>query len=541
MIQLASLRQRIRGRLPSLSVPPRLGAPPPRAGSPVPKGRSAVLGIEIARGGLRFVELKTIGGKPTLLQHGVVAYGTSERLTDVLRFVVEEYGIEARDVHVVDTTSRANLKIHTLPTMPASELGMIIRGEIATEAELLGEQLVGDWTALRDSGQDVEALIGKIPIRDRDQLATACREADLRLQVMTSSSVVLAKHLLVTGEVLSGETIGLLDIGRSKMNMALLADDQIRVVREVYQGLSAQFLEGAREASDLESIGEGLDEIVATVQQIKRTVQQYEELHPGAIVHHIAITGETTRIARLLGLLEHDLQIPVRPYDPSSVVSRDRLPQEFSDAASTFAVPWILATTPAADFSLNFAEGVPDLRPVRRLQVGVAVAAAGVVALGAWQFRESEHLEQLQAKAQAVRVEKENLEAELGLLEEVKVQWDRWLAEQVEHVGFPTPDLRPHVAELIAGLPDSVRLTRLSFLREGPSWRMEADALAITSSTSASHAAMELFVRTIDSSPLIEDVTMRPLRYQSDRRQGSRVELEFSLSASLRLIRGATS
>jgi hypothetical protein len=88
----------------------------------VPKGRNAVLGVEIARGGLRFVELKTIGGKPTLLQHGVVAYGTSETLGNVLQFVVDEYGIEARDVHVVDTTSRANLKIHTLPTMSTAEL-----------------------------------------------------------------------------------------------------------------------------------------------------------------------------------------------------------------------------------------------------------------------------------------------------------------------------------------------------------------------------------------------------------------------------------
>jgi hypothetical protein len=353
---------------------------------------------------------------------------------------------------------------------------------------------------------------------------------------------VLAQHLLVTGEVPDGETIGLLDIGRSKMNMALLSDDQIRVVREVYQGLSAQFLEGARQAKDLASIGEGLDEIVATVHQIKRTVQQYEELHPGAVVHHIAITGETTRIARLLGLLEHDLQIPVRPYDPSAVVPRDRLPAEFSEAASTFAIPWILATTPASDFSLNFAEGVPDLRPVRRLQVAAAAAAVGAMALGGWQVQESRRLEHLQAEAEVTRIEKENLEVELGLLEEVKIQWDGWLEEQVGRVGFPTPDLRPHVAELIGSLPDAVRLTRLSFVRQGMGWRMEADAIAVTRSTSESHVAMERFIHAIDASPLIEDVTMRPLRYENDRTKGSRVELEFSLSAELRLVReGAAS
>ena len=541
MIQVAKLRERISLRRPARPRPPAKAPNVPRNESPLPKGRSAVLGIEIARGGLRFVELKNVGGKPTLLQHGVVAYGTSESLANVLKFIIEEYGIEARDVHVVDTTSRANLKIHTLPAMPASELGLIIRGEIATEAELLGEQLVGDWTQLRETGQEIEVLIGKIPVRDRDQLEQACREAGLRLQVMTTSSVVLARHLLATGEVPAGETVGLLDIGRSKMNMALLHDDHIRVVREVYQGLSAQFLEGARTAEDLASIGEGLDEIVATVQQIQRTVRQYEEMHPGAVVHHIAITGETTRIARLMGLLEHDLQIPVRPYDPSAVVPSNRLPDEFHEAASTFAVPWILATTPAALFSLNFADGVPDLRPVRRLQAGVAAAAAGAIVLGAWQWSESSRLEHLLAEAQSMRHEKENLEAELGLLEEVKIQWDHWLQGQVARVGFPTPDLRPHVVEVVASLPDTVRLTRLSFERSGGGWRIEVDAIAVTRSTSESHAAMERFVRSVDASPLIEDVTMRPLRYENDRSEGSRVELEFSVSAALRLAQETSS
>jgi hypothetical protein len=53
---------------------------------------------------------------------------------------------------------------------------------------------------------------------------------------------------------------------------------------------------------------------------------------------------------------------------------------------------------------------------------------------------------------------------------------------------------------------------------------------------------MERFIHAIDASSLIEDVTMRPLRYENDRTKGSRVELEFSLSAALRLVReGAAS
>jgi Tfp pilus assembly protein PilN len=71
---------------------------------------------------------------------------------------------------------------------------------------------------------------------------------------------------------------------------------------------------------------------------------------------------------------------------------------------------------------------------------------------------------------------------------------------------------------------------------------MEADAIAVTRSTSESHGAMERFIHAIDASSLIEDVTMRPLRYENDRTKGSRVELEFSLSAALRLVReGAAS
>jgi Tfp pilus assembly protein PilN len=70
---------------------------------------------------------------------------------------------------------------------------------------------------------------------------------------------------------------------------------------------------------------------------------------------------------------------------------------------------------------------------------------------------------------------------------------------------------------------------------------MEVDAIAVTRSTSESHAAMERFVRSVDASPLIEDVTMRPLRYENDRSEGSRVELEFSVSAALRLAQETSS
>ena len=74
-----------------------------------------------------------------------------------------------------------------------------------------------------------------------------------------------------------GETVAVLDTGRAKTNLALVSHDAIQLVREVYQGVSGQIFSGEpREASDLDAITAGLDEVVGTVQQIRRTWEQFQ-------------------------------------------------------------------------------------------------------------------------------------------------------------------------------------------------------------------------------------------------------------------------
>ena len=517
--------------------------PTPRAPSgarrrgPVPKRREGVLGIEIARGGLRFVELGRAGGHPVLRNFGEIAFGSTEDLTGVFDMLVEEYGVRAKDVHVVDSTGRANLKVRRMPDMPDADLGAIMAGEILAEAELLGEALVGDWCRLRKVGPEVEILVGKLPVADRTGLARACRDSGLRLQALTSSSVVLARHLLATSEVPEGETIGLLDIGRSKTNMALISSDHVRLVREVYQGVTASFLKNesrSGEELDLDAIGAGLDEVVGTVQQIRRTWQQYQSQNPESSLHHLVMTGETTRISRLIGLLQHDLRVPVRTWDPTGGSETARLPEEFVRLASTYAVPWVLATTPAPLIDLNFAEGVPDLRPVRVLQAVAAAAALGILAGGAVRLVEGNRLENDREDYARTEDRRAELQVELGLLEEVQVLWNGWLDGETARSEVPPVDFRPHLAEIARALPEELRLTRVVFDKRGSTWQVEAFAIATRGSARESHLVMERFVNAVAESPLITDVSMHPLSYEDSRDGKSRNVLEFTLVGRVR-------
>jgi hypothetical protein len=529
---LTRRRRSARAAVPSLPA----GAPRrrPSRRAPVPKGRAPVLGLEIARGGLRYVELQNVGGVPTCLSYGEIAFGSTEELGSVLRFLIQDDGIRARDVHIVDSTSRANLKIQSLPAMPDADLDAVARGEIAAEAELLGAPLVGSWCPLRRRDNQVEILVGKAPEADRTALETACAEAGLRLQVMATSSIVLANHFVVCGEVPEGEMIGLLDIGRAKMNMALLSQDHVLLAREVYQGLTASFLAGAGDdGMNLDTIGEGLDEIIGTVEQIRRTLAQYGENHPGAHVHHLVMTGETTRISRLLGLLQHDLQVPVRTYDPTAGLDPSLLPAGLAALAPTYAVPWVLAQTPASAFPLNFAEGVPDLRPVRSLQAVAAAVAIGAVVLGLAQGRASSALETAQAKSAALEEQKISLESELGLIDAVRHRWNGWVEEEAASLGLPGSDLRPYLAAVTGALPSTARLLRTEFFRRSGGWRLEIDGLAFSSGPSGSHAALEAFVRELDASPVVAAVELLPVAYDSRARTRWRDEVDFRLVLDL--------
>ncbi len=522
-------------RPPSPADPTSAGTPRRRQG-PAPKRGAGVLGIEIARGGLRFVELGQAGNRAAYRSHGVVAYGETEELGGVLQMIVEEYDILAKDVHLVDSTCRANLRVHRMPDIPDPDMNQIVMGEISSEADLLGEPLVGDWCRLGEVGGEAEILVGKAPLADRVSVRAACESAGLRLQVMTSSSVALAHHLLAAGEVPEGETVGILDIGRSKTNMALLTDGHVRLVREVYQGVSGAFLKGEGDPGgeiDLDAIGAGLDEIVGTVQQIQRTWEQYKVQTPGSALHHILMTGETTQIRRLIGLLQHDLRVPVRTWDPTIGLDISNLPEGFERTASAFALPWVLATTPSRLVELNFAEGVPDLRPIRILQGTAGLILAGIVAVGSIQVALGIRLENREEEFVGVEARVAELENDLGLLREGRDRWNGWLEGQVAAGGLPAPDLQPHLVELTRHLPTDLRLRRIEFVQKGEVWRLETNAVVTRPDARASHVLMERFVRDITNSPLITDVSMRPLSYEKGRRAGRDEQFEFTVVARI--------
>lgn len=495
---------------------------------PVPKGRRPVLGLEISRGGLRFVEVANVGGHVKMLSHGEIAYGASEDLASVLKLLVAEYGVVARDVHVIDATSRANLRVQTMPEMPEKDLGQIVAGEIETESELADEALVGDSLVLHRQNGEMDVLVGKIPARERDTLHLACESAGFRLQVMTSSSVVLGQHLIRTGEVPKGEMVGLLDIGRSKMNMALVTRENLRLVREVYEGVSGRFLKEG--VTDLDAIGDGLDEVVGTAAQIRRTLEQYRERDQASHLHHLVMTGETTRISRILGLLQHDLGVPVRTYDPSEPMG-DARSEDYLAYASTYAVPWVLACTPAAEIPINFTPGVPDLRPVRTMQAVAGALAAAAIACFAFGVAEQGSLERTEARLTDLTAERTLLEGELGLLQDARVQWEEWVTSSAYERGLPGADLRPYLAELSGALPPDVRLLGAKLDRKPLEWHLTVDARAFSrSSTTVTHAAMERFVTAVTELPMVQDVELRPLKYgDHDRSQGDQLDLQLLL------------
>jgi len=55
--------------------------------------------------------------------------------------------------------------------------------------------------------------------------------------------------------------------------------------------------------------------------------------------------------------------------------------------------------------------------------------------------------------------------------------------------------------------------------------------VAVASSPTASHKAMERFIQELSASPLVEEISMRPLTYE--RKRGASDNLEFSILAEM--------
>lgn len=505
------------------------------------RSSGTTLGIEIVGGAFRYVELAPHAKGSRLVAFGDVALDGEGDFASALRRLVVTKRLTAKDVHLVDSTSKASLKIQTLPLMPSKEIAAILSGERDAEAELLGEPLAGDWAPLTQNANEIDVLVARFPRRDLERLERAVREAGLRLQMVSSSASVLADTLLRDGGVPEEGAIALVDLGRGKTNMALITKRGIRGVREMHQGLASTVLgDGASgEDIDLDAIGSALDEVRVTVEQIQRTIRQHERAHPDEIVKGITMTGETTRIARLVGVLQHDLRIPVLPYDPALRAGVGSA--EFASVAASYAVPWALAESRAKQASLNFTEGVRDPRPRRALALAAASMLVAVGVSQGMRIVASPEIRRAREERGTLLDERERLEGELGRMGEIRAARVEWLQTSAAAADLPPPDLRPVVAAIISSLPARVRVTRLSFEQLEEGLTLEAEAVAFDRGAEACHESMARFARELARSPLLEGVRLLPFAFERERADSEPASVTFTIAAIVRASAAAAS
>ena len=82
-------------------------------------------------------------------------------------------------------------------------------------------------------------------------------------------------------------------------------------------------------------------------------------------------------------------------------------------------------------------------------------------------------------------------------------------------------------------MPRSVKLLRAEFYRSDSKWTLELDALAFSSIARGSHLAQETFIRQLAEAPLVANVELRPVKYQSAGSRGARDEVLFTVVIDL--------
>lgn len=299
-------------------------------------------GLDIGARGMRLVQLKPSGGKPSLVTYTSVempeGLSQSDSATDranvsaIIKQLVKSSRVGTKKVVASLPGNRIYSTVVKVPKLSASELASAIKWQAEQYLPVALDEVKLDWSLLpTEKGattNEMEVWLVAAPIGVIEKYTDILDKADLEVLALEINPLAVARALVPPG----APTVAIVDIGALNTDIVVVHNNVVYLSRSVQTGgdtLTRAVAKGlGLEAGQAEQFKQkfGLTQdklegqvykairpiVDSVIEEIKRSIKFFEEQKNTAQVSRVILTGGTAALPELAVYLANSVGLEVQ-------------------------------------------------------------------------------------------------------------------------------------------------------------------------------------------------------------------------------------
>jgi len=336
-----------------------------------------LIGLDIGSSSIKFVELKEKKGNPVVKQLGIAplapetivegAIIDSYDLISAMKQLASAYRIKNRKVAISISGTPVIVKRLTTAYMTDKELAEAIDWEVERYLPFDLSEVNLDYHVIRsdEKKNQLEVLIAAVKKETIDEYLSVVEEAGFKLKVVDVDAFAVQNAYVTTNEPEESESVILVNLGASLMNLNILSAGQTMFTRDIALGgdsftkeIQKQIGKTFEEAEQLKTSmkADSAQEIIvenvmnmaksSLTNEILKSINFYNSTFEGKEVTKIVLSGGTALMDGLAEHIETSLNIPtsvMNPFKGIDINERSVDRDLIESSAPVFAVAFGLA------------------------------------------------------------------------------------------------------------------------------------------------------------------------------------------------------
>jgi type IV pilus assembly protein PilM len=296
-------------------------------------------GLDIGSTAIRLVQLKRGGVHPPLVAYGALPLPQNlsmsdskmdqEKVTELVRQLVRENRITAKDVVVGLPASKVFATVITTPKLDNAQLAKAIRYQAEQYIPMALDQVKLDWAVIDQSkdGKQLEVLLAAAPNSVVDKYVAITEGAGLEPLALEANATAVARALVPPSTL----AVVIVDFGSLDTDVSIVWNSSPRLIRSVSVGGLTLVRAVAQKL--------GLDDVQATqftykfgltqsklegqvfkaikpvlenlVSEIEKSAKYFNGRYPDIKLEKLVVTGDTSSLPELGPFLANSTGLPV--------------------------------------------------------------------------------------------------------------------------------------------------------------------------------------------------------------------------------------
>ena len=336
-----------------------------------------LIGLDIGSSSVKFVELRERKGNPVVHQLGIVplspetivegAIIDSYDLINAIKQLASAYRIKNKKVAISVSGTPVIVKRLTLAYMTDKELAEAIDWEVERYLPFDLSEVNIDYHVIKsdEKRNQLDVLIAAVKKETIDEYVSVVSEAGFKLKVVDVDAFAVQNAYTFSNDSEENETVILVNIGASLMNINILDSGETMFTRDIALGgdsftkeIQKQVGKTFEEAEQMKTsmkMDNAQEIIVENVlnmakasltSEILKSINFYNSTFEGKEVKKIVLSGGTALMDGLAEHIETSLNIPTNVMNPFSVLEMNEKTVDMDlveSSAPAFAVAFGLA------------------------------------------------------------------------------------------------------------------------------------------------------------------------------------------------------